>query len=84
MKIKLKKEKIMRQVDIAISGRKIQGYPTITETIEFDTVEDFMEKADLAIEDTDFGKVDCCVDNFDNVFNEDEVSLLEEDGFIVD
>ena len=83
MKIKLKKEKIMRQVDITISGRKIQGYPTITKTIEFDTLDEFMEKADQEIEDTDFGKVDCCVDNFNNVFNEDEVSLLEDNCFIV-
>ena len=73
-----------RQVDIKISGRKIQGYPTITKTIEFDTLDDFMKKADLAIEDTDFGKVDCYVDNFDNVFNESEVSLLEENWFMVD
>jgi hypothetical protein len=73
----------MRQVEIRISGRKIQGYPTITKTIEFDTTEDFMKKADLAIEDTDFGKVDCYVDNFDNVFNDDEVSLLEENWFII-
>jgi hypothetical protein len=74
----------MRQVEIRISGRKIQGYPTITKTIEFDTTEDFMKKADLAIEDTDFGKVDCYVDNFDNVFNESEVSLLEENWFMID
>jgi hypothetical protein len=74
----------MRRVDIKISGRKIQGYPTITKTIEFDTLDDFMKKADLAIEDTDFGKVDCYVDNFDNVFNESEVSLLEENWFMVD
>lgn len=74
----------MRQVDIRISGRKIQGYPTITKTIEFDTLDDFMKKADLAIEDTDFGKVDCYVDNFDNVFNESEVSLLEENWFMID
>jgi hypothetical protein len=74
----------MRRVDIKISGRKIQGYPTITKTIEFDTLDDFMKKADLAIEDTDFGKVDCCVDNFDNVFNESEVSLLEENWYLID
>jgi len=74
----------MRKVEIKISGRKIEGYPTVTKTIEFDSVEDFMKKADLAIEDTDFGKVDCCVDNFDNVFNESEVSLLEENWFMVD
>ena len=74
----------MRQVEIRISGRKIQGYPTITRTIEFDTTEDFMKKADLAIEDTDFGKVDCYVDNFDNVFNESEVSLLEENWYLID
>jgi hypothetical protein len=74
----------MRQVEIRISGRKIQGYPTITKTIEFDTLDDFMKKADLEIEDTDFGKVDCYVDNFDNVFNESEVSLLEENWFMID
>ena len=74
----------MRQVEIRISCRKIQGYPTITKTIEFDTTEDFMKKADLAIEDTDFGKVDCYVDNFDNVFNESEVSLLEENWYLID
>jgi hypothetical protein len=74
----------MRQVEIRISGRKIQGYPTITKTIEFDTLDDFMKKADLAIEDTDFGKVDCYVDNFDNVFNESEVSLLEENWYLID
>lgn len=74
----------MRQVDIRISGRKIQGYPTITETIKFDTIEDFMNKADLAIEDTEFGKVDCYVDNFDNVFNESEVSLLEKNWYLID
>lgn len=74
----------MRQVEIRISGRKIQGYPTITKTIEFDTLDEFMKKADLAIEDTDFGKVDCYVDNFDNVFNESEVSLLEENWYIID
>ena len=74
----------MRKAEIKISGRKIEGYPTVTKTIEFDSVEDFMKKTDLAIEDTDFGKVDCCVDNFDNVFNESEVSLLEENWFMVD
>jgi len=74
----------MRKVDIRISGRKIEGYPTVTKTIEFDTVEDFMKKADTAIENTNYGKVDCYVDNFDNVFNDDEVSLLEENWFIID
>jgi hypothetical protein len=43
-----------------------------------------MKKADLAIEDTCFGKVDCYVDNMDNTFNENEVSLLEENWYIVD
>jgi hypothetical protein len=74
----------MRKIEIKISGRKIEGYPTVTKTIEFDSVEDFMKKADLAIEDTCFGKVDCYVDNMDNTFNENEVSLLEENWFIVD
>lgn len=74
----------MKQIDIRISGRKIEGYPTVSKTIEFDTVEDFMKKADVAIENTNYGKVDCYVDNFDNVFNEVEVSLLEENWFIID
>lgn len=74
----------MRKVDIRISGRKIEGYPTVTKTIEFDTVDDFMKKADTAIENTNYGKVDCYVDNFDKVFNDDEVSLLEENWFIID
>jgi len=74
----------MRKIEIKISGRKIEGYPTVTKTIEFDSVEDFMKKADLAIDDTCFGKVDCYVDNMDNTFNENEVSLLEENWFIVD
>jgi hypothetical protein len=74
----------MRKTEIKISGRKIEGYPTVTKTIEFDSVEDFMKKADLAIEDTCFGKVDCYVDNMDNTFNENEVSLLEENWYIVD
>ena len=74
----------MRQVDVKISGRKIEGYPTITRTIKFDTVEEFISKADKAIDDTDFGKVDCYVDNFDKVFNEGEVKLLEEQWFIIE
>ena len=74
----------MRQVDVKISGRKIEGYPTVTKTLNFETVDEFIKKADAAIEDTDFGKVDCYVDNFDNVFNEEEVKLLEEQWFIID
>lgn len=74
----------MRRAYIRISGRKIEGYPTVSKTIEFDTVEDFMKKADVAIENTNYGKVDCYVDNFDNVFNDDEVSILEENWFIID
>ena len=49
----------MRRVDIRISGRKIEGYPTVTKTLNFETVDEFIKKADAAIEDTDFGKVDC-------------------------
>ena len=74
----------MRKVEIRISGRKIEGYPTVSKTIEFDTVDDFMKKADAAIENTNYGKVDCYVDNFDSVFNDDEVSVLEENWFIID
>ena len=74
----------MRKTEIKISGRKIEGYPTVTKIIEFDSVDDFMKKADLAIEETCFGKVDCYVNNGDSIFNEDEVSLLEENWFIVE
>lgn len=74
----------MRRVDIRISGRKIEGYPTVTRTIDFETFDEFVEKADRAIENTCFGKVDCYVDNFDNVFNDEEVKLLEEQWFIIE
>ncbi|NBW56710.1 hypothetical protein EBR43_02780 [bacterium] len=74
----------MRKVEIRISGRKIEGYPTITRTVEFETLDEFIMKADAYIEDTDFGKVDCYVDNFDNIFNDDEVKVLEDDFFIVE
>ncbi len=74
----------MRKVEIKISGRKIEGYPTVSRMIEFESLEDFMKKADAAIEDTNFGKVDCSVDNFDNVFNEAEVDELEKNWFFVE
>jgi hypothetical protein len=74
----------MRRVDIKISGRKIEGYPTITRTVEFETIEEFIEKADRAIDDTDFGKVDCYVDDYGDVFNEDEIKVLEDNWFIID
>ena len=76
--------KKMKRVNIRISGRKENGYPTITRTIEFETLYEFMEKSDLAIDDTDFGKVDCYVDDYEGVFNEDEISVLEENWFIID
>ena len=74
----------MRRADITISGRKIEGYPTVTRTVEFETLEEFIKKADLAIEDTCFGKVDCCVDNYGDVFNKEEVKVLEANWFFVD
>ncbi len=74
----------MRQVDIKISGRKIQGYPTVHYTVKFDTIKDLITKADELIEDTEFGKVDCCIDNFDNILNEEEVELLERECFIIE
>jgi len=74
----------MRSVDIKISGRKIQGYPTVTRTLNFETVDEFIKKADAAIDDTDFGKVDCYVDNFDKIFDAAEVKILEENWFIID
>jgi hypothetical protein len=74
----------MKKVNIKISGRKIEGYPTVTQTIEFETIEEFIDKADEAIEKTCFGKVDCYVDNSDEVFDTLEVEILEQNFFIVD
>lgn len=73
-----------RQVDIKISGRKINGYPTVHYTVIFDTVGELIVKADGLIEDTKFGKVDCYIDNFDNILNEEEVELLECEHFIIE
>jgi hypothetical protein len=74
----------MKKVNIKISGRKIEGYPTVTQTIVFETIEEFIDKADKAIEETCFGKVDCYVDNSDEVFDSLEVEILEQNFFIVD
>ena len=74
----------MRKVEIKISGRKIEGYPTVHKTVQFETVEEFIKKADEAIEETCFGKVDCYVDNYDEVFNETEVDELEKNWFILE
>ena len=73
-----------RTIDIRICGRKIKGYPTVHRTITFDNTDELIRKADNAIEETCFGKVDCYVDNFDNILNPEEVKILEEDNFIVD
>jgi hypothetical protein len=73
-----------RRVNIRISGRKIEGYPTVTRTLDFETIDEFIEKSDRAIDDTYFGKVDCYVDNFDKVFTDEEVKVLEENWFIVE
>ena len=43
-----------------------------------------IEKSDKAIEETCFGKVVCYVDNFNEVFNDDEVKVLEENWFIIE
>jgi hypothetical protein len=72
-----------RQAIIKISGRKIEGYPTVTRVIFFESVDEFIQKADKAIEETLFGKVDCYVEA-EEVFSEDEVKTLEENLFIVD
>ena len=74
----------MRRAEIRISGRKIEGYPTITRTVEFETLDEFIKKSDLAIEETCFGKVDCYVNDYGDVFNEDEIKVLEANWFIID
>jgi|LakMenE01Jun11ns_1017448.scaffolds.fasta_scaffold9696422_3 hypothetical protein len=81
---RIRKTEKMRRADIKISGRKIEGYPTISKTISFETLDEFIEKSDKAIEETCFGKVDCYVDNFNEVFNDDEVKVLEENWFIIE
>jgi hypothetical protein len=72
-----------RKIDIRICGRKLEGYPTVNRTITFDTIEELVRKADNAIEETCFGKVDCYVDNFREILTPDEVKILEDDNFIV-
>ena len=74
----------MKKVNIRISGRKIEGYPTVTQSIVFEKLDEFIEKADKAIEETCFGKVDCYIDNSDEVFSQEEVEILEQNFFIVD
>jgi hypothetical protein len=56
----------------------------VSRTITFDTIEELIRKADNAIEETCFGKVDCYVDNFRDILNSEEVKILEADYFIVD
>ena len=74
----------MKKVNIRISGRKIEGYPTVTQSIVFEKLDEFIEKADKAIEETCFGKVDCYIDNSDEVFSQEDVEILEQNFFIVD
>jgi hypothetical protein len=78
----------MRKASIKISSRKISDIPTVEKIIEFVTAEEFMEKADKAIEkaclSSGFVGVKCCVDNSEGVFNDDEVKMLEDDFFIVE
>jgi hypothetical protein len=64
--------------------QKDRGLSTVHRTITFDNTDELIRKADNAIEETCFGKVDCYVDNFDNILNPEEVKILEEDNFIID
>lgn len=73
-----------RTINIKICGRKIEGYPMVHRSITFDTIEELIKKADNAIEETCFGKVDCYIDNFYNILNSEEVQILEEENFIID
>lgn len=66
-----------RTVDIQISGRKEPGYPTLSFSINFTTAQDLVEKIDNIIEtETDFGKVDVSIDDYDEVLNESEIDFL--------
>ena len=70
-----------RQTVIKIAGRKIQGYPSLTFTVEFSDVDDFVKKVDNLINGTDYGKVDVYIDH-PEVFTPDEKGRLENEWFI--
>lgn len=70
-----------RQTVIQIAGRKVQGYPTLTFTVEFSDIEDFLKKVDNLIDGTDYGKVDVYIQD-PEVFTHDEQDRLENEWFI--
>lgn len=70
-----------RQTVIQIAGRKVQGYPTLTFTVEFSDIEDFLKKVDNLIDGTDYGKVDVYIQD-PEVFTQDEQDRLENEWFI--
>ena len=72
-----------KRATIKISGRKIEGYPTVTKIIEFENLDDFINKADAAIEEADFGKVDCYVLD-EGQFSESDLQTLENNWFILE
>ena len=78
----------MRKAVIKISSRRFVDKPTVERSIEFLTVEEFLEKADNAIEkaclSNGFVGVKCLVDNSDNVFSDDEIKILERNWFYFD
>lgn len=72
---------LTRQTIIQIAGRKIQGYPTLTFTVEFSDIDDFIKKVDNLINGTDYGKVDVYIEH-PEVFTQDEQDKLEDECFI--
>lgn len=77
--------KTLRSTPISICARKIKGHPTVKKAkIKFENVVDLLNKIDLAIEDTDCGKVDVYVTNSGQFTKEELKKLDDEYGIIVE
>jgi hypothetical protein len=70
-----------RKADIKIAGRKISGYPTVSHTVRFTTVDEFIKITDGLIDETGYGKVDVYIED-EGGFTSEEVDLLEGEHFI--
>lgn len=57
--------------------------PSVTVGINFETLDQFIERANTAIDETGFRKVDCIV--FDNgQFSDEELEKLDEELFLIE
>jgi hypothetical protein len=70
----------MREVEVTISGRNIRGYPTETQNILFLDAQDLDTKIEKWATDTEWGKIDCEINDENSVLKKDEVKFLEGTG----